>query len=93
MAKTSKEKLAELLAKEAQIRAQIQALANREKTAERKKDTRRKILIGGVILAKVRRGEWPQQQLVDLLDGELQQERDRALFDLPDGTKSSGNTG
>ena len=47
MAKTKNEKLAELLEKEAQIKAQIQAIKQRDTDAERKKDARRKILIGG----------------------------------------------
>jgi len=83
MPKTKNEKLAALLEKEAQIKAQIQSLKQRENEAERKKETRRKILIGGAILAKVKRGDWHPQQLRDLLDAELQADRDRDLFELP----------
>lgn len=83
MAKTQKEKLDELLEKEAQIKAQIQLIKQRENEEDRKKDARRKILIGGAVIAKVKRGEWPQQQLNDLLDSELKADRDRDLFDLP----------
>ena len=83
MAKTTKDKLAQLLEKESQLKAQIQALKQREAEAERKKDTRRKILIGGAILAKVKRGEWHMKQLQDLLNSELKEDRDRELFDLP----------
>lgn len=83
MAKTKNEKLAELLEKEAQIKAQIQAIKQRETDAERKKDARRKILIGGSVLAKVKRGEWKEKQLHDLLNSELKADRDRELFDLP----------
>ncbi|MET5867697.1 hypothetical protein WIA63_26470, partial [Citrobacter freundii] len=81
MAKSRAEKLEELRQKEAQIKAQIQQLKQREQTEERKKDTRRKILIGGAVLAKIKRGEWNYQQLVSLLDNELKNDRDRALFD------------
>ena len=83
MAKTTKDKLAQLLEKESQLKAQIQALKQREAEAERKKDTRRKILIGGAVLAKVKRGEWHMNQLQDLLNSELKADRDRELFDLP----------
>ncbi len=83
MSKPKSDKLEELLAKEAQIKAQIQQLRARETEAERKKDARRKILIGGSILAKVKRGEWHQQQLHDLLNSELKTDRDRELFGLP----------
>ena len=60
MAKTTKDKLAELMKKEAELKAQIQAIKARENEEERKRDTRRKILIGGVVLSKVKRGEWNQ---------------------------------
>ncbi|MBK5204276.1 MAG: mobilization protein [Polaromonas sp.] len=83
MAKSQKEKLAELLAKEAQIKAQIQSLKQRDSASERKNDARRKILIGGTILAKIKRGAWSQKQLDDLLSEELKADRDRALFGLP----------
>ena len=83
MARTTKDKLTELLEKESQIKAQIQALKQRESEAARKKDSRRKILIGGAVLAKVKRGEWHMNQLQDLLNSELKADRDRELFDLP----------
>lgn len=83
MASNSQEKLERLLKQQEQLKARIALLQAREKQEERKKDTRRKILLGGIILAKVKRGEWPQAKLVELLDRELKEERDRALFDLP----------
>lgn len=81
MAKTRAEKLEELRRKESQIKAQIQQLKQREQAEERRKDTRRKILIGGAVLAKIKRGEWHYQQLVSLLASELKSDRDLALFD------------
>lgn len=83
MASRGSEKLERLLKQQEQLKAQIALLQAREKEEERKKDTRRKILLGGIILAKVKRGEWPQAKLVELLDRELKEERDRVLFDLP----------
>jgi hypothetical protein len=51
--------------------------------AKRSQDTRRKILVGAAILAKVERGEWPQDKLLAMLDASLTRADDRALFDLP----------
>lgn len=83
MAKTTKDKLADLMKKEAELKAQIQAIKARESEEERKRDTRRKILIGGVVLSKVKRGEWNQEKLQALLNNELKADRDRELFGLP----------
>ena len=83
MAKTTKDKLADLIKKEAELKAQIQAIKARESEEERKRDTRRKIPIGGVVLSKVKRGEWNQEKLQALLNNELQADRDRELFGLP----------
>lgn len=83
MAKTKSEKLEELQKKEAQIKAQIQAIKARDSDEERKRDTRRKILIGGIVLAKVKRGEWGKDKLEALLSNELKAERDRELFGFP----------
>jgi hypothetical protein len=99
MVKVKNEKLELLLVKEAQIKAQIQAIKQRDSAEERKKDTRRKILIGGAVLAKIKRKEWNDKQLHDLLDSELKADRDRELFDLPlkeispptETNQSSGN--
>jgi hypothetical protein len=95
MAKPSKDELAVLRQKEAQIHARIEAVLAREKEAERKKDARRKILIGGAMLAKIKRGAWSQKQLADLLDSELKADRDRELFDLKPlpGNQAKGGAG
>src|SRR5512147_2131267 len=58
-----------------QLQAQKAVLEVRKRTAEAKRqrieDTRRKILLGATILAKVQRGEWPELRMLDLLDREL----------------------
>ena len=53
-----------------------------DKKRQRSEETRRKILVGAVILAKVERGEWPQERLRELLDKALTRADDRALFGL-----------
>ena len=79
-------KLKQAKAKKQQIEARKRALETKE---ERAKDTRRKILVGAAILAKVNRGEWPKEKLLNMLDGALTRSEDRALFSLPDATEKT----
>lgn len=72
-------KLKQAKAKKQQIEARKRALESKE---ERAKDTRRKILVGAAILAKVERGEWPKEKLLAMLDGSLTRPDDRSLFNL-----------
>ena len=84
---TIDERIAALEAKLKQEKAKKQHIEARKRTMESKKkrseDTRRKILVGAVILARVERGEWPQEKLLAMLDAVLTRADDRALFDLP----------
>lgn len=50
---------------------------------ERKADTRRKILVGGLILDKLKKGELDRNLVTGWLDQTLTRAADRALFDLP----------
>ena len=54
-----------------------------EALRERKAATRRKILVGGVVLAKVQRGEIDPEQFLGWLDQALNRADERALFNLP----------
>ena len=78
--------IATLEAKLKQARAKKQQLEARKRAAESKKqrseDTRRKILVGAAILAKVERGEWPQARLLEMMNQTLTRTDDRALFGL-----------
>ncbi len=78
---TLEQKLKQERAKKHQIEARKRAA---ESKAKRSIDTRRKILVGAAILAKVERGEWPQDKLLAMLDASLTRADDRALFDLPE---------
>ena len=49
---------------------------------ERAADTRRTVLVGASILAKVERGEWPKEKLLAMLDAALTRPHDRELFGL-----------
>lgn len=77
---TLEAKLKQAKAKKQQIQARKKAVETKQ---ERAKDTRRKILVGAAILAKVERGEWPKDKLLAMLDASLSRSDDRDLFDLP----------
>ena len=52
---TKEERLKALEQKQAQIKAQIQALKARDTAQDRKDDTRRKVLLGGFVLAQMKK--------------------------------------
>lgn len=83
MPDTKASKRDKLLEQQRQLAAKLAALDAREKEAERKNDTRRKILIGASIIAAMKRGTFSDDQLRVILNRELFATRDRALFDLP----------
>jgi hypothetical protein len=84
---TIEERIAALEARLKQEKAKKQQIEARKRAAEAKAkrsiDTRRKILVGGSILALVERGEWQQGKLLALMDATLTRADDRALFGLP----------
>jgi hypothetical protein len=59
-----------------------------ESKRERKADTRRKILIGGVVMAKIEQKEIEPGLLHRWLDEALSRNEDRALFNLPERSAS-----
>jgi len=63
------------------IEARQRALASKKK---RNEETRRKILVGATILAKVESGEWPQDRFLAMMDAALFRPYDRTLFGLPE---------
>ena len=79
-------KISELEGKLRQLKERQQAVEARRRTLEsrreRKADTRRKILVGAIVLARVERGELPDSELRRWLEGALVREDDRALFGL-----------
>ena len=82
-------KLDRLLEKEAQIKAQIQQAKAAERTLEKKSDTRRKILVGAAVFARVENGEWPESDLKMMMDGFLTRPNERELFGLSEQADSS----
>lgn len=76
---------AALLKRKAQIEARIQALEARGREKARKADTRRKIILGGYVLAAARTDKDARRLIADLI-ASLEKPADRALFaDLLNG--------
>ena len=67
----------------ARINAEIQRVKGREQQAERKRETRRKILAGAMVLDRLARGEVAEKLFRADMDRFLERDQDRALFDLP----------
>lgn len=76
---TKEEKIAKLAEKKAQIIAQINKLQAADKAKERKLDARRKILVGGFVLAQIEKDPIAKE-LVQKLIATLKREDDIALF-------------
>ena len=68
-------------ARKQQLEARKRAMNSKKNRAA---DTRRKILVGEAILAKVDRGEWPKARLLDMMNQTLTRPDERALFGLDD---------
>jgi flavodoxin len=70
-----------------QLKTRQLAIENRRKAIEskweRKADTRRKILIGAVVMARIDRHELDPADLKNWLNQLLTRDDDRALFELP----------
>ncbi len=73
------QRLKQLKSRQVRIEARRRTLESRR---SRREETRRKILIGAIVLAKVEQGEFDQALLQQWLDGALMREDDRALFSL-----------
>ena len=79
------EKLRQLKTRQARLDARKRALFSRR---ERKDDTRRKILLGATVMARVQHRELDQAVVKGWLDAALTRADDRALFDLPTAPSS-----
>ena len=86
------ERRRKLQEKQARIKAELQRLDARERQAERKRETRRKILAGAMVLDRVARGEVTEKLFLADMDRFLERDQERALFDLPPkAAKSQSN--
>lgn len=84
------ERIAALQVRLGQLKARQQKADARERALQsrqaRKDDTRRKIIAGAIVLAKVEQGVLPNGQFQRWLDESLTRPDDRALFNLPAGS-------
>lgn len=80
---TLEEKLKQLKTRQQRIEARKRALLSRR---ERAADTRRKILVGAIVLAKVEQGVMDEKLLRRWLEAALTRDDDRRLFGLELGT-------
>lgn len=78
--KDLEEKLKQAKALKQKAEARVKATETKQNRAN---DTRKKILVGAAILAKVERGEWPKEKLLDMMGQQLTRPDDRILFELP----------
>lgn len=87
------DRIAATEAKLKQLKAEQQKVEALKKAAEMKRkrqdETRRKILVGATILARVESGEWPEVELKAVMDKALTRTEDRALFGLEPLAESS----
>ncbi len=75
-------RLGELLKKREQLNAQIQKIRAREASKKRKEDTRRKILLGALVMEMMQKGELDRKVILKRLEGFLTRDIDRRLFDF-----------
>ena len=78
-----KEQIDKLLDDRKRLDAKLSALKGKEREAERKRETRRKILAGSYLLDQIEREAYSEAQFLADLDAYLTRDRDRALFGLP----------
>jgi len=76
------DRLQKLKEQKEKLEARIQLIENREKHKERKKDTRRKILVGSYYLDEAEKNG-ALDEIKKIMDSYLTRESDRILFDLP----------
>jgi hypothetical protein len=86
MSQKLNERISNLEQRLGQLRAQRQREDQRKRTFEsrqaRKEDTRRKILIGALVMARVQQGRFSEGELKSWLDEALTRADDRKLFGL-----------
>ena len=71
---------------------QAALLAALQASGERSDDARKAAAVGAALLAKVERGEWPQDEMLAMMDAALAGADERALFGL-DGARRGEKPG
>ena len=75
-------RLENLLKKREQLNTQIQKIKSKEAVQKRKEDTRRKILLGALLMEMMEKGELDKTKIRNRLQSFLTRDIDRKLFDL-----------
>lgn len=78
--KTEAERLADLEARKSALEAQMQEIQARQKERLRKADTRRKVILGGMLLAKAEQDERIARMVADMVKA-VDRPADRSAFD------------
>ena len=81
MDKNTRDKVEKLREKQDILKARIQLIENKEKSKERKLETRKKILIGSYFLEKYQKDN-EMKKLQDIMNEYLSRESDRKVFGL-----------
>ncbi len=77
--KAAEERLKKLKLKNARVKARARTAQSR---TARREDTRRKFLVGAVVLSRVERGLITDAELQEWMSAALERPEDRALFEL-----------
>ena len=77
------DRIQQLEERRARITAEIQRVRSREGQEERKRETRRKILAGAMVLDRIARKDLSEKLFKADMDRFLERDQDRVLFDLP----------
>jgi len=80
--KSPEERLADLQEQQEQLKARISREKARIATQKRKDDTRRKIIIGGAVMAHAKNNADFEKAISELLDKYVPADRDRKLLGL-----------
>ncbi len=71
-----------ILQQQAKLKTRLQVIKARERVKEKKIEDRKKFLLGGLILERMKSGLMVEADVLAMLDGYLTSDRDRALFGL-----------
>ena len=82
MSSTRQDRIKQLEQKKKQIEARIQKLKAAESAKKRKEDTRRKILLGAMVIKLIESGYWSKEEIYEQLNKFLDKQLDRQLFGL-----------
>ena len=84
-------RLKKLKQRREQIEARIKNLEARDKAREKKRDTRRKILIGAFYMEQMEKSEEAKKKILARLDGFLVRTNDRELFGLSEKKRTESS--